>query len=132
MGELVPTVLGKTLNYPEHNKKATPSDPNKTAGVAQQQEPQKFQGDFTMTLTQTTILDYIAQLLYALRLIADQCDGAREDDGVGFNGCDASIGRDFARLPRLSFGQAIYAAKMLQKYRRTQLQGVPLPNTSRG
>ena len=81
-------------------------------------------------ITQTTILEYIPQLQNALRTIAGQCDGAREDDGVGFNGCDAGIGRDFARLPRLSFGQAIYAAKMLKKYRRTQLGGMPLPTVA--
>lgn len=57
----------------------------------------------------------------AIAFLAGQCDGAREDDGVGFNGCDASYGHWLANR-KLTRRHAKQALEMLQKYRKTQLE----------
>ena len=65
-------------------------------------------------------------LTNALTTLAERCDGARDDDGVGFNGRDTHFGKSLAQQVaagrHLSEKQAFAAIKMLQTY-RTQLQG---------
>lgn len=57
----------------------------------------------------------------ALRFLSARCDGAREEDGVGFNGRDTDFGKSLAHQATLSDRQAHAAAKMLITYRKTQL-----------
>ena len=52
-----------------------------------------------------------------LRFIANQCDGARERDGLGFNGFDAKFGHDLANRDQLTLNQALAGKKLLRKYR---------------
>jgi hypothetical protein len=68
--------------------------------------------------------DQKVAVLECVRFIAGQCDGARQNDGVGFNKHDAEFGNDLARYPSLTDNQAHAAHKMLKKYRR-QLENAP-------
>lgn len=67
-------------------------------------------------------------LLEALRHLAGLCDGAIEEDGVGFAGGDSQFGKSLAAQSRLSDNQLTSAVKLLQKYRNTQLVGFDLPS----
>ncbi len=71
-----------------------------------------------MTATRPTIQQ-------AVRALASQCDGARDQDGVGFNGRDTDFGRSLAQLPDASWTiRRLEAAhKMLRTYAR-QLSGL--------
>src|SRR5215203_180333 len=54
----------------------------------------------------------------ALKFLAARCDGAYEEDGMGFNKLDTSFGHSLAAAPRLSNKQAEYGKKLAIKYRR--------------
>lgn len=58
-----------------------------------------------------------------LRFLADRCDGANREDGMGFNKLDAYIGKRLAECSNLSGRQALLGEKIVQKYRR-QLEGM--------
>lgn len=60
----------------------------------------------------------IDAVMLGLRILAGMCDGAREKDGVGFNGLDTGFGHRLAGLPALSQRQALVAKKMIMKYHR--------------
>ena len=62
-------------------------------------------------------------LMRCLVTLAWACDGANEDDGVGFNAADTRIGRSLALQGSLSNTQAMVAESMLMKYRK-QLGGL--------
>jgi SWI/SNF-related matrix-associated actin-dependent regulator 1 of chromatin subfamily A len=68
--------------------------------------------------TETITQDQICQVHDALRRLASVCDGAKEQDGMGFNGLDSNFGKSLAAQSSLSPRQAIAARKMLIKYRR--------------
>lgn len=55
----------------------------------------------------------------ALRILSENCDGARQQDGAGFNKLDSRFGKELAakRLP-LTDGQVFAAKKLIRKYRR--------------
>lgn len=67
---------------------------------------------------ETITQDQICQVHDALRRLASVCDGAREQDGMGFNGLDSNFGKSLAAQSSLSPRQAIAAREMLKKYRR--------------
>jgi SWI/SNF-related matrix-associated actin-dependent regulator 1 of chromatin subfamily A len=54
----------------------------------------------------------------ALRTIAGMCDGAREEDGVGFNKIDTRVGKELAQLQDLSPRQAALGKIIALKYHR--------------
>ena len=54
----------------------------------------------------------------ALRGIAFSCDGAVEEDGVGFNKIDALIGKQLALTENLTPKQAALAKMIICKYKR--------------
>ena len=60
----------------------------------------------------------IDSVMLGLRILAGMCDGAREKDGVGFNGLDTGFGHRLAGLPTLTQRQALVAKQMIQKYHR--------------
>jgi SWI/SNF-related matrix-associated actin-dependent regulator 1 of chromatin subfamily A len=60
----------------------------------------------------------VAAIHEALRMIAGVCDGASRRDEVGFNGCDAFIGRALANQSRLSQKQAVLGQRIIRKYHR--------------
>lgn len=60
----------------------------------------------------------ISVILSNLQRLAMVCDGAQEDDNMGFNGGDTMIGRALAFAGSLTSRQAVYARRMLQKYHR--------------
>ena len=60
-------------------------------------------------------------LKHAVRTIAGVCDGARAQDGVGFNGTDTRFGRWLANQEEWKLKWAIKAHKILLKYSETQL-----------
>jgi hypothetical protein len=62
--------------------------------------------------------EVVGSVLACLRLLASQCDGAVEDDGVGFNGADSEFGKSLAAREQLSDRQALSGARLLQKYRK--------------
>lgn len=53
-----------------------------------------------------------------MRRLAGLCDGAQTLDGMGFSGCDVSIGHSFAAQGSLTARQAVLAIKLVRKYRR--------------
>ena len=57
-------------------------------------------------------------VMLGLRILAGMCDGAREKDGVGFNGLDTGFGHRLAGLPALTKRQALVARQMIRKYHR--------------
>jgi SWI/SNF-related matrix-associated actin-dependent regulator 1 of chromatin subfamily A len=54
----------------------------------------------------------------ALRTVAGVCDGAREKDGMGFNGIDTRIGKSLAAAASLTPKQAALGKLIIIKYRR--------------
>ncbi len=58
----------------------------------------------------------------AVKYLAGMCDGARMQDGCGFNKFDAPFGRELAERFSLTPRQAIVAQKMLRKYKKQLLQ----------
>lgn len=56
-----------------------------------------------------------------LRHLASRCDGAREEDDMGFNGLDSRFGKALAARHELTDKMATAAEKMLTKYKNTQL-----------
>lgn len=69
-----------------------------------------------------------SKVLLLLNHLAGVCDGAADLDGVGFNACDSEFGRSLAKQSSLSDRQLLAAAKMLQKYRSTQLAEYEVPS----
>lgn len=68
----------------------------------------------------------------ALLALSGQCDGAKENDGVGFNGVDASFGNSLAdvvaRGKALTPRQQRQAWEMCRKYwRQLKKAGITLP-----
>lgn len=53
-----------------------------------------------------------------LGALVSVCDGAVENDAMGFNGVDAKVGHALARLSELEPIQAAYARALLGKYKR--------------
>jgi hypothetical protein len=52
----------------------------------------------------------------ALRYLSNKCDGARLEDGVGFNAYDTDIGKSLAEQSSLTQKQAALGRKILRKY----------------
>lgn len=66
-------------------------------------------------------------LMEAVRYLAGMDpDGAREQNGVGFNGSDSNFGRSLAQASRWTNAQRVNAHKMVQKYRVQVLKGTGL------
>lgn len=57
-------------------------------------------------------------ILANLRRLSGVCDGAVQQDGVGFNGLDSAFGKRLAQFSDLTLAQAHAARRMLIKYRR--------------
>ena len=79
------------------------------------------------------LIDAYEQFKRCVLAIADTCDGAIKEDGVGFNGTDAGFGKSIAsRLQNdgsLSVRQLEAAYKMLGKYRKQlEAHGLTLPD----
>jgi len=62
--------------------------------------------------------EQIDAVMLGLRILAGMCDGAREKDGVGFNGLDTGFGHALAARQTLTPRQALVAKKMIVKYHR--------------
>jgi hypothetical protein len=62
--------------------------------------------------------EQIALIHQGVREIAGVCDGAHEEDGMGFNKLDSRIGKEFANQPFLTYKQAAYCLRLIRKYRR--------------
>jgi SWI/SNF-related matrix-associated actin-dependent regulator 1 of chromatin subfamily A len=60
--------------------------------------------------------DEITHIHENLRTLAECCDGAVQQDGMGFNKLDTNFGKSLAGQERLSVTQALAAKKMLRKY----------------
>jgi len=58
-----------------------------------------------------------AAALLAMQMLARVCDGARDDDGMGFNALDTGIGHKLAAFDILSDGQVWLATTLARKYR---------------
>jgi superfamily II DNA or RNA helicase len=54
----------------------------------------------------------------ALKSLSGVCDGATSEDKAGFNSFDSNFGKTLAHAPKLTFGQAKAAYKMLKKYQK--------------
>jgi len=57
----------------------------------------------------------------ALRMLAGACDGARQEDGMGFNKLDTKIGKSLAAAPALSGKQVALGLRIVWKYHVKQL-----------
>lgn len=62
--------------------------------------------------------DSIAAIHEGLKILSAYCDGAREEDNMGFNKFDTSIGHSLASATTLSPKQALLGRKLVNKYRR--------------
>lgn len=63
----------------------------------------------------------------AMRMLAGMCDGARTEDGAGFNKIDTSVGKKLAATAVLTDGQAWLAATFARKYQRQLPDSVLVP-----
>jgi SWI/SNF-related matrix-associated actin-dependent regulator 1 of chromatin subfamily A len=54
----------------------------------------------------------------AMQLLAGRCDGARTEDGAGFNKLDTHLGKRLAASPELTDAQVLAAIRLARKYRR--------------
>ena len=59
-----------------------------------------------------------SDVLEALRILAERCDGARSLDGNGFNKFDTAFGKDLASRNFLTPGQTEAGIKLVRKYRK--------------
>ena len=57
-------------------------------------------------------------VLYGLQFMTSSCDGARANDGTGFNRMDAYMGRQLSMCTELTPRQAALGRRILSKYRR--------------
>lgn len=64
-----------------------------------------------------TMTDELKTIIHsALKMLAGVCDGAVQQDGIGFNGQDTQFGHELAAAHSLTNNQAAYAKLMLRKY----------------
>jgi hypothetical protein len=56
-----------------------------------------------------------------LRCLSSVCDGAHDEDGVGYNGTDTRIGKALAAEAKLTPRQAALGKRLLRKYANRQL-----------
>lgn len=54
----------------------------------------------------------------AMQRLADMCDGAKSQDGTGFDKIDTHIGKSLAECRELTARQAALGKKIVRKYRR--------------
>jgi SWI/SNF-related matrix-associated actin-dependent regulator 1 of chromatin subfamily A len=62
--------------------------------------------------------EMVAAVHEALQRLAGVCDGARLEDGCGFNRVDTRIGKDLASREKLTRKQAALGRKIVRKYHR--------------
>ena len=81
-----------------------------------------------MTFTTTSEYEVLAS---AVRAIANRCDGAMAEDGVGFSASDTTFGRSIAVLPLDEWDQDTAAAvyRLLAHY-KSQLEEIGIPYSS--
>ena len=60
----------------------------------------------------------LAAIHHGLRQLAAYCDGARSEDGMGFNKLDTGIGKSLACQATITKRQAVLGKKLVNKYRR--------------
>ena len=76
--------------------------------------------------------EQIAAVHHGLSLLAAVCDGAQEQDTMGFNGADTHMGRLLGSLPELTPLQAAYGRAMVKKYvkqiGRTLIEQMGMPS----
>ena len=75
----------------------------------------------------------ITTILSALQFLAARCDGAQEQDSVGFNKPDSWIGKKLASQQTLSETDTDQALDLLTKYKHSQLEpaGIILPERAK-
>jgi len=56
--------------------------------------------------------------LRGLQILSGVCDGAKSEDGIGFNGADTGIGKSLAMRKFLTPKQTVLGIKILKKYHR--------------
>lgn len=60
----------------------------------------------------------MAAAIRMCQMLAGVCDGARAEDGMGFNGCDTRFGKSLASRTQWTARQYETGTKMLRKYKR--------------
>ena len=68
--------------------------------------------------------EQIVAIHMGLQELAAMCDGARQEDGMGFNKFDTIIGKSLAGAISLSPKQAALGQKLVRKYRRQLPEGI--------
>lgn len=102
------------------------------AEAAQRREADRKAKERAADLEEIGLTEAQIQLVgRALLALSGVCDGAQTRDGEGFNGTDSGFGKSlaasFATYGTLTPKQAVYGARIVYKYRRTQLSGVFTP-----
>ena len=85
-----------------------------------------------MTTTDTFVEDQYRTVYAGIAAVAAKCDGAVDDDGVGFNGQDTKFGRRIAAIPFDQWTDEIKveAARISARYRRQIEQSLGLDITT--
>jgi len=68
--------------------------------------------------------DQKANIHLAIQTVQGYCDGARAQDGMGFNRLDVAFGKSLAGKVQLTERQAIAGLRMVWKYRRQLNEGI--------
>jgi len=90
--------------------------------VKKDQEKSKKQSKEKIKVTEKEAISYTQEqkdcVLACLRVLAANCDGARTEDGQGFNKLDTNFGKSLATSVELTDKQMRYAVKLVRKYQR--------------
>lgn len=65
----------------------------------------------------------VEELQEAIKFLANRCDGACQQDGIGFNSVDASIGKSLSMQETWTEKQANMARRILRKYKAQLREG---------
>ncbi len=113
--EVIEKALDKEAIAAPREKKSlvTMSNPSKESSIekAYKAPPKK-------NLTSAPTWYSSSDVLEALKILAERCDGARSLDGNGFNKFDTQFGKDLASRNFLTPGQVEAGFKLVRKYRK--------------
>jgi SWI/SNF-related matrix-associated actin-dependent regulator 1 of chromatin subfamily A len=113
--------MAKTLVSKQAIFDAAMNDPDVQIPTVPEEEPpatsntswKQVDSESKVIKTQT-----VAAIHSGLRYLSNICDGAKKEDGMGFNAYDSAIGKNLAAQTSLSNKQAVLGRKILMKYKK--------------
>ena len=112
-------IIEKALDVNERNEAAAESNASVATNMATEQ-PATIEVTMAKMEKEAPLLSLaqIQAIHIGLKSIAGMCDGARAEDGCGFNKLDTHIGKSLAAQPALTAKQAVLGKRLCIKYKR--------------